>query len=113
MAARRRAGASSTVVGVAHRAAEAEGADERLDPGADRGVADAELALHVAQVAARAEEALEEGELLAAQPAEPADAEVAFEGGPAAPAVEAGDRELAGADGTSGDDVVWHGASLY
>ena len=52
------------VVGVRARP-EAEGADERLDAGADRRVADAELPLHVAEVAARAEEALEQGELVA------------------------------------------------
>ena len=90
---------------------EAEGADERLDAGADRRVADAELPLHLAEVAAGAEEALQEGELVAVEPAEPPDAEVALERGPAAPAVEAGDRELARADGTGGDDVVCHGAS--
>ena len=87
---------------------EAEGADEGLDAGADGRVADAELALHLAQVAAGAEEALEQRELVAVQAAEPPDAEVAFERGPAAAAVEAGDRELARADGTGGDDVVWH-----
>ena len=88
--------------------AEAEGADEGLDPGADRRVADAELALHLAQVAAGAQEALQQGELLAVEPAEPADAEVAFERGPAAPAVEPRDRQFARTDGTGRDDVVCH-----
>ena len=59
--------------------AEAEGADERLDPGPDGGVADAELALHVAEVAAAAEEALEHLGLLAGQAGEPADAELALD----------------------------------
>jgi hypothetical protein len=91
---------------------EAERPDELLDARADRRVRDAELALHVAEVAPRPEEALEEGELIARQPAEPADAEVALEGRPAARAVEAGDRQLAGADGTGGDDVVRHWVPL-
>ena len=81
------------VVGIGPRP-EAQGADERLDARADRRVADAELALHLAQVAARAEEALEQGQLVAVQPAEPADAEVALEGRPAAPAMEPGDGQL-------------------
>src|SRR5262249_24102912 len=79
--------------------------DERLDATADGWVGDAELTLHVAQVAARAEEALEQRELLAGQAPEPPDAELTLEGGPAGAAVEARDGELAGADGTSGVEV--------
>ena len=91
---------------------EAERADERLDPGPDGRVADPELALHVAQVAARAEEALEQDGLLAIDPTEAADAEVAFQGRPAAAAMQPGDRELVRADGAVGDDIVWHGRTL-
>ena len=87
---------------------EAERPDERLDPGPDGRVADPELALHLAQVPARAQEALEQRQLVAVQAPEPPDAEVAFEGRPAAPAMEARDGQLVGADGTGGDDVVWH-----
>ena len=58
---------------------------------------------------AGAEEALEEDELLAAEAPEPADAEVAFQGGPAAPAVESRYGEFARTDGAGGDDIVWHG----
>ena len=88
---------------------EAEGADERLDARSDGGIADPELAFHLAQVPARAQEALEQGELLAVQAPEPADAEIALEGRAAAPAVEPGDGELARADRAGGDDVVGHG----
>src|SRR4051794_2879331 len=58
---------------------EPERTDQRLDAGADRGVRDPELALHVAKVAARPEEALEERRLILPEAAEPPDAEVAFE----------------------------------
>jgi hypothetical protein len=44
---------------------EAKGPNESLDPGPDGRIRDAELPLHVAEIAARAEEALEQGELLA------------------------------------------------
>jgi hypothetical protein len=44
---------------------EAKGSNECLDPGPDGRIRDPELPLHVAEVAARAEEALEQGELLA------------------------------------------------
>ena len=91
---------------------EAERPDERLDAAADGRVGDAELALHVAEVAARAEEALEQRELLPRQPPEPADAELALQGRAAGAAVEARHGELAGADGTGGDDVVRHGGSF-
>src|SRR5207244_3763861 len=60
---------------VAVTRSEAERPDERLDPGADRRVGDPELPLHVAEVPARAEETVEEGQLLTAEAAEPADAE--------------------------------------
>ena len=82
---------SSRVRGVA----EAEGAHERVDPAADGGVADAELALHLLEVAARAKEALQQADLLAVEPPEAADAELALERGAAAAAVEAGDGQLA------------------
>ena len=49
--------------------------------------------------------------LVAAQPGEPADRELALERRPAGAAAQPGDRELARADGTGGDDVVCH-ASL-
>src|SRR4051794_20696620 len=57
---------------------EPERPDERLDARADRRVRDAELALHVAQVAPRPKEALEERSLVLPEAAEPPDAEVAF-----------------------------------
>jgi hypothetical protein len=88
--------------------AKAERPDERLDAGPDGRIRDPELALHVAEVAAGAEEALEEGQLFAAQAAEAADAEVAFERRPARPAVQPGHGELTGADGASGDHIMWH-----
>ena len=87
---------------------EAERADERLDPRPDGRVRDPELALHVPEVAPRPEEALQQDELLARQPAEAPDAELALQGRAARAAVEAGDGELPGADGTGGDDVVRH-----
>ena len=87
---------------------EAQRADQCLDPRPDGGIADAQLALHVAEVAAAAEEALENDELLARQAPEAADAEVALEGRPATAAVQTGDGELVRADGASGDHVVWH-----
>ena len=60
--------------------AETECPDEGLDARTNRRVADPELALHLAQVSARPKEALEEGQLLAREPAEPADAELALRG---------------------------------
>src|SRR4051812_21985315 len=103
---RRRRLALRLVDGVAR--AEPEGSDERLDPRPHRGVRDPELALHVAEVPARAKEALEERRLLLAESPEPADAEIALEGGPAVAAVQARHRELVRTDGTGGDDVVRH-----
>src|SRR5205085_12689486 len=88
--------------------AEPERPDERLDPGPDGRIADPELALDVAEVAARPEEALQEGGLIPAQPGEAADRELTLERRPARPAAEPRDRELTGADGTGGDDVVCH-----
>ena len=108
---RGRRGCSGCVVGglVAIGARpEAERANQRLDPGADGRVGDAQLALHVAEVAAGAEEALEQEQLLPREPPEPADAELALQGRAAGAAVEARHGQLAGADGTGGDDVVRH-----
>ena len=93
---------------VAGLTAESEHSDERVNPAADRRVADAQLALHLLEVASRAKEALEQVHLLAIQPSEPADAELALQGGAAASAVETGDRELAAADRAGGDDVMDH-----
>ena len=53
---------------VAGLTAESERADERVDPAAHGRVADAQLALHLLEVASRAEEALEQAHLLAIQP---------------------------------------------
>ena len=85
---------------------EPEGAHKRLDAGADRRVADPELPLHVAEVAAAAQEALEDLRLLAGEAGEPPDPELALDGGPAVAAAQPRDGELARADGTGGDDVV-------
>ena len=71
-----------------------------------------ELALHVAEVAAAAEEALEHQRLLAGEAGEPSDPELALDDGPAVAAPEARDRELARADGAGGDDVMRHGSFL-
>ena len=79
---------------------EAERPDERLDPRADGRIADPELSLHLAQVAAGPEEALEQCELLAVETTEAPDAEVALERRAAAGAMETGDGQLAGADRT-------------
>src|SRR6476659_7656826 len=87
---------------------EAQRPDKRLDPGPDGGVRDAELALHVAQVAARPQEALEQGQLLLRQAAKPPDGELTLERRATGAAVQARDGELAGADGASGDHVVRH-----
>src|SRR6185312_12502756 len=57
-------------------------------------------------------EALEQAELLPIELSEAADPELALQRGAAGAAVEAGDRELAGADGAGGDDVVDHGQRL-
>src|SRR4029078_6683303 len=91
---------------------EPDGANERVHAGADGGIRNAELAFPLLEVAARAQEALEERELLPGQAAETADSELAFEGGAAAPAMDAADHELALADGAGGDDVVRHGGSV-
>src|SRR4051812_24347208 len=91
---------------------EPEGADERLDSTANGGIRKPELALHVAEVAPRSEEAFEHRHLLAAQPAEATDVEVALERRPTGPAMEPGDRELARTDGTGGNDVVRHGVGF-
>ena len=97
-----------TVIGGAGRVAEAQGADERVDAGADGRVADAELALHLLEVAPRSEEALEERQLLAVEAAEAARTELALEGRAAAAAVQARDRQLTTAHRAGGDDVVNH-----
>src|SRR5262245_40071436 len=94
------------LIGVA--GSEAQCANERLDPGANGRIADPELALHVTQVAARSEEALEQRHLVAVETTEPANAEVALEGRAAAPAMEARDGQLARTDRAGGDDVVRH-----
>ena len=98
-------------VGLVARA-EAQGTDERLDPGPDGGIADLELPLHVAEVAAAAQEALQDLGLLAGQAGEPTDRELALERRPALPAAQPRHRELARADGTGGDDVMGHDANL-
>ena len=54
--------------------AEPEGPYERLHPGPDRRIADAQLPLHLAEVSARAKEALQQTLLLAIEPGEAADA---------------------------------------
>src|SRR6185369_11159844 len=79
-----------------------------FDPGPHRRVGEAELALHLAEVAARAQEALQQGQLLATEAAEPTDAELALEGCPAGAAVQPGDGQLVRADRANGDHVVWH-----
>src|SRR4051812_28556268 len=77
---------------------ETECSNESFDAGADGRIADPELALHVAQVPPRAQEAFQQCQLFARQPAEAADAELPLEGCPAAPTVEAGDRQLVRTD---------------
>ena len=71
---------------------QAQRAHEGVDAAADGGIGDAELALHLLQVAPRAQEALQQRQLLLAQPAEATDAELAFQGGAAAAAVEPRDE---------------------
>src|SRR4051812_16925449 len=87
---------------------EAQRPDERFDARPDGRVGDPELPLDVAEVAARAKEALEERGLLATESREPADGELALERRPAGRAAKPGDGELAGADGAGGDHVVCH-----
>src|SRR5689334_25259412 len=103
----RRLGPDLAIVRVGPRA-EAERSHEGLDSAAHRRVGDAELALDVAEVSAGPKEALEQRHLVAAQPGEPPDGELAFERRPAGGAAETGDRQLTGADGARGDDVVSH-----
>ena len=99
---------TEVVIGLRGALRQAEGADQRVDPAADGGVADAQLALHLLQVAPRAEEALEQAHLVAVEATEAADPELAFERGPAAAAVQSRDGQLPGADRAGGDDVVDH-----
>src|ERR1700694_4239356 len=58
-----------------------ERADHRSEARAQGGVADAELALDVLEIAASLDEGLEELELLRCEPMEPAEGKRAFEGG--------------------------------
>ena len=67
-----------------------------------------QLTLHLPEVAARADEALEQRELVAVESSEAADIEVALERRSAAPTLEPGDAEVARADRTDRDDVVSH-----
>src|SRR4051794_41539740 len=105
-----RGGVGGRLVGVVRVGprSEAQGADESFDPRADRRIADAKLSLHLAEIPARPEEALEQRELIAREAAEPPDAEVAFEARAAASALEPRDGQLVRADRAGRDDVVWH-----
>src|SRR6185369_415191 len=87
---------------------EAERPDEGLDARPNGGVRDAELPLHVAQVAPRPEEALEQHQLLLRQAPEAPDAELALQRRAAGAAVETRHGKLAGADRARGDHVVRH-----
>src|SRR4029077_7331780 len=85
-----------------------KGSEQTLEAASDGGIADAQLPLQLLEVPARAQEALQEGELLALEAAEAADAELALQRRAAAPAVESRDGELALAHRTGGDDVACH-----
>src|SRR5574338_554547 len=88
--------------------AEAERAHQGIHPSADGRVADAELALHLLQIAPGPQEALEQGHLVTVEATEAPDPELALQRGAAAAAVQAGDGELTRADRAGGDDVVGH-----
>src|SRR5207249_3636646 len=91
---------------------EAERADHRVQPRPHRRVRDAELALDVLEVAARADEDFEEFELFRREAVEPAEGERALKARPTALAFEAHDLELLGADGASRDDRICHESKM-
>src|SRR5256885_8599131 len=87
---------------------QSESLEQDLQATAHGGVRDSQLALHLLQVSARAQEALKEGELLALEPPKASHPEFALEGRAAGTAMQARDGQLALADRTGGDDVVGH-----
>src|SRR5205814_2753464 len=87
---------------------EPERPDDRVQPRSDRRVRDAELALDVLEVASRADERLEELELIRGQRVEPAQGEVALEPGAAGLALEAHDPKRFVADRATADDRIRH-----
>src|SRR3990172_5145760 len=91
---------------------QAKCAEKGLDATADGRVGDAQFALELLQVASRAEEALEEGELLTGEATESPDPELTLECRAAGTAVKARDCQLALTDRTGGDDVASHLTAL-
>src|SRR5581483_1034170 len=87
---------------------EPERADDRVEPRADRGIRDAELALDVLEAAPCADEYLEEFELLRRESVEATERERAFEPRSAALAFQPHDVELLRADRASRDDRIRH-----
>lgn len=86
----------------------AEGLDDLFEARNDGGVRQAELLFDVFDLASALEEDLDEGELLARQPAEPTPIEVTFDGRVARVAFEARDPQRQLADGAFRRSLASH-----
>ena len=86
--------------------------ESRVEPRADRRIADAELALNIFEIAARADERLEEIELIRAELMEPTKGERAFDPSPAGCAFEASHAERLRTDGAPGNHRICHEAKM-